>query len=68
MPVCGLTILYGPRPVGLDHWNGDSLYNPDDRRPYGVLARRPSPNILFARIYVGMALFGETMPWSGSRG
>jgi uncharacterized protein (DUF2147 family) len=59
-PLCGLTIRNGLRPVGLDHWNGGSLYNPDDGRTYGVSAKRPSPDVLVTRIYLGMPLFGET--------
>jgi hypothetical protein len=55
-----LTILYGLRPVGLDHWNGGTPYNPGDGRTYGASAKRPSPHALVARIYVGMPLFGET--------
>jgi uncharacterized protein (DUF2147 family) len=55
-----LTILYGLRPVGLDHWNGGALYNPDDGRTYGISAKRPSPDARVARICVGMPLFGET--------
>jgi hypothetical protein len=31
-PLCGLTILYGLRPAGRDHWNSGSLYNPYDGR------------------------------------
>jgi hypothetical protein len=58
--LCGLTILYGLRPVGLDYWNGGTLYNPDDGRTYGISAKRPSPDPLVARICVNMPLFGET--------
>jgi len=28
--LCGLTILQGLKPAGLDRWNSGSLYNPDD--------------------------------------
>ena len=29
-PLCGLTVIQGLQPAGLDHWNSGSLYNPDD--------------------------------------
>jgi Uncharacterized protein conserved in bacteria (DUF2147) len=32
--LCGLTILQGLQPAGLDHWNSGSLYNPDDGVTY----------------------------------
>jgi uncharacterized protein (DUF2147 family) len=53
-------VLYGLRPVGLNHWNGGTLYNPGDGRTYGISAKRPSPDARVARICVGMPLFGET--------
>jgi uncharacterized protein (DUF2147 family) len=34
--LCGLTILQGLQPAGLDHWNSGSLYNPDDGVTYRV--------------------------------
>jgi uncharacterized protein (DUF2147 family) len=37
-PLCGLTVLRGPRPIGPDRWNSGSLYNPDDGRTYRVSA------------------------------
>jgi uncharacterized protein (DUF2147 family) len=39
-PLCGLTILHGLRPAGLDDWNSGSLYNPDDGQTYRVSAKR----------------------------
>jgi uncharacterized protein (DUF2147 family) len=59
-PLCGLTVLHGLRPAGLDDWNSGSLYNPDDGRQYRVSAKLRSANVLVAPIYVGVPLFGET--------
>jgi uncharacterized protein (DUF2147 family) len=72
-PLCGLTILRGLHPAGLDDWNSGSLYNPDDGQTYRVSAKLHSPDMLVARIYVGMPVFGETktlrwVPRLGSEG
>jgi uncharacterized protein (DUF2147 family) len=59
-PLCGLTVLHGLHPAGLDHWNSGSLYNPDDGKTYSVSAELRSADIFVARIYLGVPLFGET--------
>jgi uncharacterized protein (DUF2147 family) len=59
-PLCGLTILQGLQPAGLDHWNSGSLYNPDDGVTYRVSAELRSADVFVARIYLGVPLFGET--------
>jgi len=61
--LCGLTILQGLQPVGLDHWDSGGLYNPDDGRRYRVSAELPSANVFKARIYLGVP-----RPCSGSPG
>jgi len=59
-PVCGLTVIQGLQPAGLDHWNSGSLYNPDDGKTYRVSAELRSADRFVARIYLGVPLFGET--------
>jgi uncharacterized protein (DUF2147 family) len=59
-PLCGLTVLQGLQPAGLDHWNSGSLYNPDDGKTYRVSAELRSADVSVARIYLGVSLFGET--------
>jgi uncharacterized protein (DUF2147 family) len=59
-PLCGLTVLQGLHPAGLDHWNRGSLYNPNDGKTYRVSAERRSADVFVARIYLGVPLFGET--------
>jgi uncharacterized protein (DUF2147 family) len=59
-PLCGLTILHGLQPAGLDHWNSGSLYNPHDGQTYRVSAELRSADVFVARIYLGVPLFGET--------
>jgi uncharacterized protein (DUF2147 family) len=58
--LCGLTILQGLQPAGLDHWNSGSLYNPDDGVTYRVSAELSSADVFVARIYLGVPFFGET--------
>ena len=52
--LCGLTILQGLQPAGLDHWNGGSLYNPEDGQTYRVSAELRSADVFV------VPLFGET--------
>jgi uncharacterized protein (DUF2147 family) len=59
-PLCGLTVVQGLQPAGLDHWDSGSLYNPDDGQTYRISAELRSADVFIARIYLGMPLFGET--------
>jgi hypothetical protein len=58
--LCGLTILHGLQPAGLDHWNSGWLYNSNDGQTYRVSAELHSADVFVARIYLGVPLFGET--------
>jgi hypothetical protein len=58
--LCGLTILQGLQPAGLEHWDDGWLYNPDDGRTYRVSAELRSADVFKARIYLGVPIFGET--------
>jgi len=58
--LCGLTILQGLQPAGLDHWGSGWLYNPDDGRTYRVSAELRSADGFKACIYLGVPIFGET--------
>src|SRR6202011_4989190 len=59
-PLCGLTVLQGLQPAGLDHWNSGSLYNPDDGKTYRISAGLRSADLVGARVYLGVPPFGET--------
>ncbi len=59
-PLCGLTILWGLRSTGPDRWTDGWFYNPDDGRTYSISAQMVSPDLITARVYVGLPLFGET--------
>jgi uncharacterized protein (DUF2147 family) len=58
--LCGLTILSGLRPDGPGRWKGGVFYNPRDGGDYRVNVRVKSPDVLSARFYVGVPLFGKT--------
>jgi uncharacterized protein (DUF2147 family) len=58
--LCGLTILWGLRPTGPDRWEGGWFYNPNDGKTYRASAQLRSADVIIARIYLGIPLFGET--------
>ena len=59
-PLCGLTILWGPRPNGPGHWSNGWLYDPHDGHTYNVTAGVTSPNRISARVYRGVPFLGRT--------
>ncbi len=59
-PLCGLTIIWGLRPDGADHWSNGSLYDPQDGNTYDLTAKRTAPDKISARVYRGVPLFGRT--------
>src|SRR5689334_14986355 len=63
--LCGLTIFWGLRSTGSDRWAGGRFYNPEDGETYDISAEVSSANVLVARIYLGMPLFGKTKPCTG---
>jgi uncharacterized protein (DUF2147 family) len=58
--LCGLTILWNLRSTGPDRWGGGWFYSPHDGKTYSVSAELRSADLLVARIYLGIPLFGET--------
>ena len=58
--LCGLTVLWGLRSAGPDRWEGGWFYNPEDGATYNVSAELRSANLIVARIYSGIPLFGQT--------
>ena len=59
-PLCGLTILWGLRSASPDRWQAGWFYNPNDGKTYRVSAQLKSADVLVARIYVGLPVFGKT--------
>jgi uncharacterized protein (DUF2147 family) len=58
--LCGLTALWGLRPTGPDQWGGGQFYNPENGVTYRVSASQTSVDVITARIFIGMPLFGVT--------
>ena len=58
--LCGLTVLWNLRPAGSQRWRGGWFYDPENGRTYNVSAQLKSADVLIARVYLGIPLFGET--------
>lgn len=58
--LCGLTILWRLRAIGPGRWDGGWFYNPDDGKTYNVAAELRSADLIVARIYSGIPIFGQT--------
>jgi uncharacterized protein (DUF2147 family) len=58
--LCGLTILWNLHPDGSNRWKDGWFYNPDDGGTYRVSAQLKSDDVIVARIYAGIPLFGKT--------
>ncbi|MGZ5814708.1 MAG: DUF2147 domain-containing protein [Croceibacterium sp.] len=59
-PLCGLTVLWALHPKGADRWEGGWFYNPDDGKTYRVSAKLTSADVITARVYRGIPIFGKT--------
>jgi uncharacterized protein (DUF2147 family) len=59
-PLCGVTIMGGLRPAGADEWAGGWFYNPNDGATYKLSAELTAPDILVARVFVGIEIFGKS--------
>jgi len=58
--LCGQTILWGLHPNGPDRWKDGWFYNPDDGVTYRFSAQLKSADVMAARIYQLIPLFGQT--------
>ena len=58
--LCGQTILWGMRPDGPDRWKDGWFYNPDDGVTYRFSAQLKSADLMAARIYRLLPLFGQS--------
>jgi uncharacterized protein (DUF2147 family) len=58
--VCGPTIIWNAQFVDSAHWKNGWFYNPDDGDTYRVTLTLKSADVMDARIYTGIPLFGKT--------
>lgn len=58
--LCGLTVLWALHPEGADRWEDGWFYNPDDGKTYRISARLTSADLIVARVYLGIPIFGKT--------
>ena len=58
--ICGPTVIWNGQPVDARHWENGWFYNPDDGATYRVSLNLQSDDVLVARIYLGVPLFGKT--------
>jgi uncharacterized protein (DUF2147 family) len=58
--VCGPTIIWNMHPAGPGRWKDGWFYNPDDGDTYRLTMELQSDDVIVARVYVGIPLFGKT--------
>lgn len=58
--LCGLTILWNLHPAGPNRWRDGWFYNPNDGVTYRLSATLESDDVIVARIFVGLPIFGKT--------
>jgi uncharacterized protein (DUF2147 family) len=58
--LCGLTMLWNLHPAGPNRWRNGWFYNPEDGKTYSLSAELKSDDVLTARIYVQLPIFGKT--------
>jgi uncharacterized protein (DUF2147 family) len=63
-PLCGLVMMWGLQPDGLNQWSGGSLYDPESGNTYsGKMTLKPD-STLSLRGYIGISLFGRSQDWT----
>jgi uncharacterized protein (DUF2147 family) len=58
--VCGSTIIWDGHPADSTHWKDGWFYNPEDGATYRVKMKLQSADVMVARIYRGVPIFGKT--------
>jgi len=58
--MCGRTIVWGLVPNGPSQWGNGRIFDPEDGNTYHLSATLQPDDTISARIYEGIALFGET--------
>ena len=58
--MCGRTIIWGLNQDGPSQWSGGWFFDPDNGTTYNVSAQVENRDLISARIYKGISLFGRT--------
>ena len=58
--LCGLTVLWGLRSSGPNHWDDGWFYYPTSGTTYNIKMELTSSDALVARFYQGTSFVGET--------
>jgi len=58
--MCGRTAIWGLQPTGPGQWSGGWLYDPENGKTYNVSAELTSVDVMTARVYEGLRMFGRT--------
>jgi Uncharacterized protein conserved in bacteria (DUF2147) len=56
----GPTIIWNRHAAGPNRWEGGWFYNPDDGKTYRTSTALKSADVIVARMYSGLPIFGET--------
>jgi len=63
-PLCGLTIMWGFRADGTDHWSDGAIYDPQSGKTYRAEMTLRSDATLAVRGYVLVSLLGRSEAWT----
>jgi uncharacterized protein (DUF2147 family) len=58
--MCGRTIVWNLRRSGTTEWSDGLFFDPENGSTYNLSARLENDDLLSARIYAGVSLFGKT--------
>jgi uncharacterized protein (DUF2147 family) len=62
--LCGLTVLYGFKPVEPGKWEDGTVYDPRDGTAYNATMRLLVDGTLRLRGYIGISLIGASETWT----
>ena len=58
--MCGPTIIWNMQAIDPGHWKDGWFYNPDDGATYRLTMELQSDDVIMARVYEGLPVFGKT--------
>lgn len=58
--MCGRTIVWDLRSTGPTKWSGGRFFDPENGSTYDLSATLDADDMISARIYAGIALYGKT--------